>query len=131
VTEVYADASALAKLIVDEAESEALEAELELRPVQLVSSALVRVELTRVVRIRSEGDPTRPVRELLETLVLVPVDDRVLARAARIADQRLRSLDAVHLASALTVGVETMLVYDRDLAAAAEAAGLEVLAPGA
>jgi len=43
----------------------------------------------------------------------------------------VRTLDAVHLASALRIRARRMLVYDRRLAEAADAAGLETIAPGA
>ena len=58
--------------------------------------------------------------------------DRTIARAAAgIASESLRPLDAIHLATALAVAPDVMLVYDRRLGAAAAAAGLRVEAPGA
>jgi predicted nucleic acid-binding protein len=129
VTEAYADASALFKLVVRERETDALDTHLQADPYALASSALVRVELARAVRVRNP-ESASILGDLLTRLTLVPADDAVLALAARLADARLRTLDAVHLASALTLGAEEMLVYDRRLAEAAEAAGIRVLAPG-
>ena len=58
--------------------------------------------------------------------------DRTIARAAAgIASKSLRPLDAIHLATALAVAPDVMLVYDRRLGAAAAAAGISVDAPGA
>jgi predicted nucleic acid-binding protein len=94
----------------------------------LSTSELAIVELAGVV-MREVGDHAlSDVRALLDALVLVALD-RPLLEAAVPLGRRLRALDAIHLASALTVEAEAMLVYDRRLAAAAEQAGLRTLAP--
>jgi uncharacterized protein len=67
----------------------------------------------------------------LEEIVLVAVTETILRRAANLEPAPLRSLDAVHLATALDVGAEAMIVYDRRLADAARGYGLTVLSPGA
>lgn len=67
----------------------------------------------------------------LDEADLVDVDRELLDAAVAWTSARVRSVDAIHLASALRVGARQMLVYDRRLAEAAEAAGLEVLSPGA
>lgn len=126
MSELYADASALTKLVLDEDESTALRA--HAAGVGLAASALARVEVTRAARVR--GVDTAAVVPLWSRVELVPVDDRVLALATELADLRLGSLDAVHLASALLIDAKEMLVYDRDLAAAAARVGIRALSPG-
>jgi predicted nucleic acid-binding protein len=73
-----------------------------------------------------------PMREILQHLDLVELDEDVAATAATVAPAVLRSLDAIHLASALAIGGELteIITYDSRLAAAARNAGLEVQAPG-
>lgn len=70
-------------------------------------------------------------RQELDATELLDVDRELLETAVSWTSARVRSLDAIHLASALRVGAREMLVYDRRLAEAAAAAGLEVLSPGA
>ena len=71
-------------------------------------------------------------REVAGRLLLVPVSEAVLRRAGEPFDEPLRTFDAVHLASALSVrdGIGVFVAYDRRLLAAAAAEGLEVAAPG-
>jgi uncharacterized protein len=96
----------------------------------LIASSLLKVETTRAIR---QVEPTKGLAELnsaLEEIVLVAVTETILRRAANL-ESALRSLDAVHLATALDVGAEAMIVYDRRLADAARGYGLTVLSPGA
>ncbi|MGH3003139.1 MAG: type II toxin-antitoxin system VapC family toxin [Gaiellaceae bacterium] len=127
---VYADASALVKAVVEEPESAALVAYLRASSRQLVSTKIALVETQRAVRIAT-GVLTAEdaVVDLLAPFVLVAVTDAVLERARRVEPAVLRTLDAIHLATALEVGARTMLVYDRRLAAAATAAGIAVISP--
>lgn len=127
---LYADSSALVKLVVDEPESAALEAELSDEPV-LVSSALVRVEVSRAVQIHAPGDREARARalDLIESCRLVEPVESVLGEAALVASAHLRTLDAIHLASALQAKPDAVITYDRRLAEAAVAARLNVLAP--
>jgi len=67
---------------------------------------------------------------VLERVQLVELDRDLLEDAVSYSSAHVRSLDAIHLASAVRVGARQMLVYDRRLAEAAAAAGLEVLSPG-
>jgi predicted nucleic acid-binding protein len=76
------------------------------------------------------GDGAARARALLDGLELVELDRDLLEHAVSYTSARVRSLDAIHLASALRVGARQMLVYDRRLAEAAAGAGLEVLSPG-
>ena len=129
---VYADASALVKLAIDEPESEELGRFVtDTRPL-LASSALAVVELLRAVRIADRtGVGIARARVRLEEMLLVDVDRDLLDDAVTYTSAHVRSLDAIHLASAVRIGARRMLVYDRRLAEAAEAAGIEVLHPGA
>lgn len=127
---VYADASALVKAIVEEPESGAVRAYLRSKPVQLVSSKLVVVELQRAVRIATASLAAEAaVAGLLDPVALVSVTDSILDRARRVEPALLRTLDAVHLATALEAGAGRMLVFDMRLAEAASALGIEILAP--
>ena len=69
--------------------------------------------------------------ELLDSCSLVAVDREILRSAAALASQVLRPLDAIHLASALAIRPDAILVYDSRLGGAAAEAGLRVEAPGA
>lgn len=86
----------------------------------------------RAVRVAGLGAVgARRARAHLDEADLVDVDRELLEAAISWTSARVRSIDAIHLASALRVGVSEILVYDRRLAEAAAAAGLEVLSPGA
>jgi predicted nucleic acid-binding protein len=95
-----------------------------------VSSALLRVEALRAC-VRYGVDEVARAARALVGLALVPLDDQVLEAAATLTPTELRSLDAIHLATALSLGDElgAMFVYDARLAAAALAAGIPVEAP--
>ncbi len=59
-----------------------------------------------------------------------PLSDQLLTRARTVGPRWLRSLDALHLASAIEIGAESMVTYDQRLAHASRLLGLVVLAPG-
>ena len=128
---LYLDSSALVKLILPEAESEPLIrllADWEDR----VSSALAAVEVTRAVARASNNEIVKwRARRVLDGVHLVALDDEVLELAAEIGPSGLRSLDAIHLASAraLEPDLGAMVCYDMRLAEAASGEGFEVLAP--
>jgi uncharacterized protein len=128
---VYADASALVKLIVDEAESPAARAYLE-PGLQVAASRLVTAEVPRALRRRYDADPAW-AEGVLGEIDLINVSPIILSRAARLEPPVLRTLDAVHLASAMELGadLEAFVTYDTRLAAAARGAGLTVVSPGA
>lgn len=128
---VYLDSSALVKLVVAEPESAALLRALAAWPDRL-SSALALTEVPRALRRAGFGGAERRrARAVLERVALVDVDRRILATAAALGPPGLRSLDAIHLATALAVreDLAVLVTYDRQLAAAAERAELETLAP--
>ncbi|HBL27773.1 MAG TPA: VapC toxin family PIN domain ribonuclease [Acidobacteria bacterium] len=130
---LYLDSSALVKLVLPEAETEALLASLSSWR-SCVSSELARVEVTRAVR-RATSHPAaeRRAEEVLAGLHLLRIDGDVLGAAARLEPRIVRSLDAIHLASALSLGADlgAIAVYDSNLATAAAGHGLRVLAPSA
>lgn len=131
---LYLDSSAIVKLVAAEQESEALFAFLrDWR--ERVSSVLARVEVHRAIRrARGTAADRRRADRILARIALVQIDEPILALAARLPPADLRSLDAVHLATALSVaapGDPAMVTYDDRLARAATAAGVRVHVPGA
>jgi len=129
VQALYLDASALVKLVVVEPESEALVTELARWP-HSVSSVIVDVELHRAAM--RAGQPPERAADVLERMPLLTLNVQRRELARRVGSRNLRALDAVHLASALTLGDDlgAFCTYDRRLAADARAAGLTVLSPG-
>jgi predicted nucleic acid-binding protein len=120
------------KLVVEEPETAALETLLEQRRPSLATCSIAVVEVLRAVRVAGlGGEGARRARRYLDAAVLLDVDRELIEAAIGWTSAHVRSLDAIHLASALRVGARQMLVYDRRLAEAAAAAGLEVLSPGA
>jgi predicted nucleic acid-binding protein len=131
VSLIYLDASALVKIVIAEPESGALLTFLRSRPDRL-SSALSLTEVARALRrARFGGAVRRRAQRLLARLALVDVDRRILTAAAALEPSALRTLDAIHLATALAVREDLagIVTYDRRLAAAAERVDLEVVAP--
>lgn len=130
-TLLYLDSSALVKLVLPEAESEALLEHLRTRPERVVS-AIAAVEVVRAAR-RASDDPAveRRAQHVVAGVNLITLSESVLAAAATASPRSLRALDAVHLETALHLGddLEAMVVYDRALAAAARAVGIPVVAP--
>ena len=126
---VYLDSSAIVKLVVHEPESAALSRYLRgRRPV--VASALARVEVLRVVS--SFGLPARErAHDVLNRLELIRINDRVLTLAGGLLPPELRSLDAIHLATASLLGrtLGKVVTYDIRMADAARALGVSVVAP--
>jgi uncharacterized protein len=126
---VYLDSSALVKLVVTEKESTALRRYLRREP-RRVSCALARVEVVRAARPHGAAALTR-ARRLLRRLDLLQLDDELLDDAAALDGGILRSLDAIHLASAQTLAgeISAVVTYDERMAAAAAVLGLPVAAP--
>lgn len=128
---LYLDSSAIVKLVVREAESDALQVHVD--GWQLITS---EVALTEVPRAAYSKTRDVHVIERAETMLrrfdLVRLDDELHHDAARSRPADLRTLEAIHLVSALRLGgrVDEMVVYERRLSAAARAAGLSVSAPG-
>ena len=126
----FLDSSAVTKLVVAEPESAALAQRLSGHV--LVGSALLVTEVSRAVRRVLGRSQDALLAEVLGLVDLVTIDLAVLSAAAELPLAGLRSLDALHLASALTLGqrVDVLIAYDERLLEAARAAGLTVEQPG-
>lgn len=124
----YLDSSAAAKLVDAEAESVALATAIDEEVPELVSCLLLETELRRAVQRRPS----------LTQEVLVPVLERVTLHdippsdyqiAGLLPGGNLRSLDALHLAAAIRIGVDVVVTYDTRMTRAARDLGLVVLSP--
>jgi uncharacterized protein len=126
----YLDASAVVKLLVQEAETTALRRQLKSWP-HRAASALLRVELLRTVRRAGVPRLMEGARRQLASIDLIRLDDDLLERAAEIEPSTVRSLDAIHLATALSLGgdLAAVVTYDTRMGTAARALGLPVIAP--
>ena len=126
---VYLDTSAAAKLLVDEAESEAIASYLDgIGPEhEVVSSALLETELRRLaVRLELEQSA---VTDLLARVDLVDPPRSLFHEAGLLPGTHLRSLDALHLATALRVDADVLIAYDTRLLEAARVLGLSTDSP--
>jgi len=130
--QVYLDTSALLKLIVKEPESSALETYLGgFQSDRRFTAALARAELVRAVARRESTASVEHARRVLGRLDLVPLTNRLLDAAAAMTPQALRTLDAIHLATAMTApDLRAVVTYDRRLADAAAAHGIPAVNPG-
>lgn len=124
----YVDSSALVKLVLDEADAAAMrrwyvEAE------RVVSSVIGLIETRRAVA--RKVDAPAHVNRILRTVTTLDLDGAIAAVASRAAPVGLRTLDAIHLATALAIGseLEAFVTYDDRLADAARAVGLPVVRP--
>lgn len=126
---VYVDTSALARVLLDEPGTTAIQRDLE-RFDQRLASRLLRLELRRV---GLRCDLLDRADALIADVALIPLDERILESSATITPPTVGTLDAIHLATALQLskedGLETLMTYDRQLAAGARAHGLDVLSP--
>ncbi len=128
---LYLESSAIVKLVHVEAETAALRTWLTARAqTPLVSSLLARVETARALR-RTDPPALANLPLVLGAIHLIAVDESVCAAAAAYEDPLLRSLDAIHLATAAVVGAAliSFVSYDRRVMTAAEAAGLPTASP--
>jgi len=125
----YLDSSAIVKLVVDEPESAALRRYLRRRR-PLVSSALARTEVARAL-LPLGPEAVRRGHDVLARIDLARVNDRVLLAAGKLLPADLRSLDAIHLATAQEFGSDLarIVTYDDRMAAAARALGFTVSVP--
>ena len=128
---LYFDSSALVKLAVAEPESNALRDFLASEDRPRFSSLIARTEVIRSVAPHGNA-AIAAGRTILTSLQLVAITGELLDLAATLEPGTLRSLDAIHLASALTLGdeLEAVVTYDRRLQGAAESLGIRVEAPG-
>lgn len=126
---VYLDTSAAMKLVIEEAESDALVDELAFDgDRRLVSSWLLHAEMHCAAGRHPRDVDLDAVRAVLDTVSLVDLTRGDLLAAGTHAP--LRSNDAIHLAVALRIGSDEIVTYDAELAARAQSAGLAVRSPG-
>ena len=133
---IYLDTSGAMKLVRPEAHSSDLSRWFSTRlGIPVLSSVLIEVELVRATR-RSAPDRITQAAEVLLGIGVVTLSPSVIARAAAYSDPDLRSLDAIHLATAEHVvsvtdqSLKAFVAYDDRLLAAARDAGLPVASPG-
>ena len=126
----YIDTSALVKLFKSERETEAFRAALADWPVQ-VASELIRVEAICTARRLGGQDVLQRAGEALERINLIPISREIVELATAAHTPPLRAMDAIHLATALTMREDlgAIFVYDNDLHAAAGAHNLNPRAP--
>ncbi len=127
---IYLDASAFVKFIVDEPESRALHEFLAGEHGRFLSSALLRTEAMRAA-VRHGPDALGVAREALGRVDLVSIDDRILDGAGRLHSDKLRSLDAIHVATAAAIGddLSVIVTYDERMIEAAGLMGLRTATP--
>jgi predicted nucleic acid-binding protein len=127
----YIDTSAALKLLAEESHSRSFATFYDRSAgASWVSSALLRIEVTRAVaRVMPAALPD--ARNLLLAFDYVSIDDEVVDAAMNEPDRMLRSLDAIHLATARVLGpdLDGLATYDDRLAAAAKDAGIPVVDP--
>jgi predicted nucleic acid-binding protein len=125
----YLDSSAIVKLAVREPESLALRRYLRRRQ-PLISSALARTEVLRALLPAGDEAVTR-ARGVLQRIDLIRVNDRILNAAGVLRPPELRSLDAIHLATAHELGDElrALITYDDRMLTAAKHLGYRIVQP--
>jgi predicted nucleic acid-binding protein len=126
---IYVDTSAFMKLITPEVETAALQHYLQFRPLR-VSCGLLRTEALRAA-MRLSQEHVAMVRRQMRTVALVDLTRDLMEQAGTLLPAGLRSLDAIHLAAALSLGDELgdLITYDARMVAAAEAQGLSAVSP--
>lgn len=127
---LYVDSSALCKLVAEEEHTAAMHQLWTTHDGDLVSSELARIE---VMRQAGRCVPPRgsEARAVLDALVLVPLLTRITQGAGTLGPPSLRSLDALHLMTALELGDDLVgvVTYDERQAEAARHLGLPVITP--
>lgn len=125
----YLDSSAIVKLAVEEPESTVLRSYLRRRN-PLVSSALARTEVLRALLLEGEAGVARG-RAVLGRIDLIRINDRILNAAGVLLPPELRSLDAIHIASAQLLGGDLgqLVTYDDRMLAAARDLGITTVSP--
>lgn len=124
----YLDTSAAVKLIAEEAESEALATAVDSEQPSLSACLLLETELRRAAH-RAEALTQQAVSEFLEGVSLYDLPTSLFQEAGLLPGPGLRSLDALHLAAAIRIGVDRLVTYDNRMADAARELGVTVFAP--
>ncbi|MFI5009593.1 MAG: type II toxin-antitoxin system VapC family toxin [Solirubrobacterales bacterium] len=133
---LYVDTSALLKLLVREAESAAIEHEL-LRWSELATSVITEVELPRAVaRAREERasaviDGSVVLQGVLASAAIIPLSEGIAAGARKVTPVHVGALDAIHIASALSLNKQLagVATYDKRMQDALDLLGVRVIAP--
>lgn len=128
----YIDTSAFVKTFVDESNSAELVSWVQSIDPEFVASDLLRIEALRAAK-RIDSRVMKEAREALRSVHFIALGRDVCELAADLEPAVLRSLDAAHVASALSVGeeLEGVITYDQRLGEACGQLGLAVVAPGA
>lgn len=126
---IYLDSSAIVKMVAAEPETRALRAFLSRFP-ERISSVVSVVEVGRAAR-RLNASAVAEAAHVLSRIALVPLERAILDAAVSVGHARLRTLDAIHLATALVAGEElaSIVTYDHRFAEAAEQLNLSTVAP--
>jgi predicted nucleic acid-binding protein len=128
---IYLDTSAVVKLVALETETAALQRWMKAQADNtFFASQLLRIELLRTV-LRVAPDRLDRAREVLKGVALLEIDDAIVAAAESLPPAALRSLDAIHLATAHTLQshVSAFVTYDVRLLEAAKGLGMNVVSP--
>ena len=124
----YIDASAFVKLIVEEKETQAL---LKSLPSSLISGEILTVEVMRTT-VHSDAETIAFARKLLAGINFMPISSEVISIASLFgAHIKSKTLDAIHLAAALSIGstIDGIITYDKTMIADAKLLGIPVLSP--
>ena len=134
---IYFDSSALIKRAIREKESAGLIEAIDQWTVEqaaMFSSTLAWIEVTRTIRSRLDDEPPAEVIQLIENAVAgiaeCPITEQVSDIARRLGPSTLRSLDAIHLATATLVGADLVCAYDTRLLTSASELGFRTISPG-
>jgi predicted nucleic acid-binding protein len=129
---LYVDTSALLKLLVREAESAAIEREL-LKWRELATSVITEVELARAREERADAviDGSVVLQGVLSSAAIIPLNEEVVAEARKVKPIHVGALDAIHVASALSLGKQLagVATYDKRMQDALDHLGVRVIAP--
>lgn len=136
---VYVDSSALIKRVIEEVESPELIDSLDhysRAPAdELHASTLAWIEVSRTIRTRTALDDPFSIAEFVDValsgVISLPISDEVVSIARRMSPPLLRTLDAIHLASAALVDADLVIAYDSRLLSAARELGFATASPGA
>jgi predicted nucleic acid-binding protein len=126
----YVDSSALLKLVVEEPETSRLEAHLAERD-GFVVSRLAIVECRRAVQRVANKRVLQVLEQVLQAIYLVEITPAISEQASQLSPPVLRSLDAIHIATALAIGDPhvDVITYDQRMTDGARANGLRVVRP--
>lgn len=126
---MYVDTSVFGRVILEEPDKTAIKRDLA-KFDQRVASRLLRIELRRVGR---REDALEEADRILDSVLLIPLDEDVLASAETISPTTVGTLDAIHLATAVRLTkageLDALMTYDKRLADGAREHGITVLCP--